>query len=297
MTKLDEFSDWAAVPDHLKTRTGWKRQGRRPVRGAKPHAFKTHWHYNVPTYDLYHFDDTEQYTLSEKQRAAIRKARKASLRARTCTRCGYVANLNEYTWNKGITVYEGFCKYCRQEVYEEQMAEEAHLEAIRWADKMMNTNGVLFLDTETTGLEGEVIEIAVINVSESYYISKRLNPILDVEPEATQINGLTNEMLKDEPRFPDIYEGLKKLLIDAPYVVIYNAPFDVARIQQTCELHGLEPFEFNATCAMRRYAEFLKSDKWQPLYGGDHTALGDCKATARLVQLMSAPTGELENGS
>jgi DNA polymerase-3 subunit epsilon len=53
------------------------------------------------------------------------------------------------------------------------------------------------------------------------------------------------------------------------------------------------PFE-SIHCAMQRYAEwygewndYFGSFRWQRLEGGDHSALGDCRATLELIRKMA----------
>ena len=57
----------------------------------------------------------------------------------------------------------------------------------------------------------------------------------------------------------------------------------------------MKPRFYNSVhCAMRQYAKYCgewnsyyNNFKWQPLSGGDHSALGDCRATLELIKRMA----------
>ena len=92
----------------------------------------------------------------------------------------------------------------------------------------------IVLDTETTGInpkEGHrIIEIGCVEV-----INRRLtgnhfhvyiNPKREIEQEAIEVHGITNEFLADKPVFADV-AGEFIEFIRGGQLVIHNAPFDV----------------------------------------------------------------------
>ncbi len=97
-------------------------------------------------------------------------------------------------------------------------------------------------------------------------------------------------------RFHELYPDLLEALW-AKRVVVYNAPYDrrvwdaaVVRLGARAALAGeLAPWE----CAMRAFAAYAGERskrggyKSQKLVGGDHTALGDARATLRLIERMA----------
>jgi len=97
----------------------------------------------------------------------------------------------------------------------------------------------LILDTETTGLEPElghrVIELAVVELvdrrptgrSVHFYV----NPERDIDPGATDVHGLTWEMLRDKPRFADVAQEFVEFARGAQWI-IHNAPFDLAFLDE-----------------------------------------------------------------
>jgi len=97
----------------------------------------------------------------------------------------------------------------------------------------------LILDTETTGLEPalghRVIELAAVELvnrrptgrSVHFYV----NPERDIDAGATDVHGLTWEMLRDKPRFADIAPEFIEFARGAQWI-IHNAPFDVAFLDE-----------------------------------------------------------------
>jgi DNA polymerase III subunit epsilon len=167
--------------------------------------------------------------------------------------------------------------------------------AIMWARSVVEQSHEYYiLDTETTGLDNpEVIELAVIDLAGQTIVNQRYNPNTPISTGATDIHGLTNEMLSAKPKWKvgiDCYERVifrRKLLI-------YNYTFDYRAIQNTYQIHSI-PFDgFSGECVMRWYSQFIgdwdarrRSYRWQKLPGGDHSALGDCIATLEIIKLMA----------
>ena len=95
----------------------------------------------------------------------------------------------------------------------------------------------IVLDTETTGLEPSqghrVIEIGCVELinrrltGNNYH--QYLQPDREIDEGALQVHGISNEFLKDKPRFNDIVDDLMNYLKGAE-LVIHNAPFDVGFI-------------------------------------------------------------------
>ena len=92
----------------------------------------------------------------------------------------------------------------------------------------------IVLDTETTGLEVEkghrIIEIGgvVMNgrkkTTETFHVY--VNPQREIDKEAQEVHGISNEDVKDKPLFSEIAEDLLEF-IDGSTLVIHNADFDV----------------------------------------------------------------------
>ncbi|HIH8965823.1 3'-5' exonuclease [Serratia marcescens] len=176
------------------------------------------------------------------------------------------------------------------------------------AQQCLNRN-CLVLDTETTGLDdkAEIIEIAVIDATGKVLLNTLVKPSKPIPAEATAIHGITDEMVKDAPTWPEVSPQLCSL-ISGKTIAIYNAEYDLRLLEQTDRIWKVTP-KISVTpqivCAMHEYAEFYgqKSDrggyKWQKLTaaaeqqgviieGTPHRALSDCLTTLGVIKAMAA---------
>lgn len=93
----------------------------------------------------------------------------------------------------------------------------------------------IVLDTETTGLHVEeghrIIEIACLEMinrkitGEFYH--QYINPDREVEAAAQAVHGISNDFLRDKPRFADIAPDFMEF-VNGAELIIHNAPFDIA---------------------------------------------------------------------
>ncbi|MCM3564212.1 DNA polymerase III subunit epsilon [Hydrogenophaga intermedia] len=106
----------------------------------------------------------------------------------------------------------------------------------------------IILDTETTGLSAEngdrIIEIGCVELLNRKFTGNNLhhyiNPERDSHEDALKVHGISNEFLRDKPKFAAIAEELVEYLRDAE-VIIHNAPFDVAFLNMEFRRLGLPP--------------------------------------------------------
>ena len=108
----------------------------------------------------------------------------------------------------------------------------------------------IFLDTETTGLSAangdRIIEIGCVelvnrkltNNNKHFY----LNPGRDSHEDALKVHGISNEFLKDKPKFAEVAEELLAFCADAE-IIIHNAPFDLSFLNKELELIGKPSFK------------------------------------------------------
>ncbi len=286
--EVKEYSRWEDVPANLKTKSALKQAGLKLKRNQQPVAIKTHWDYKIPDYKLYEVSEAVPNVVSDKQRAAIEKAKQASLEKRTCTVCGRVVDLSRNYRNKAY-ISGGLCPYCREEA---SRASDRN-EASEWSQTVLKRDDVLILDSETTDMDGEIIELAMINLQGETVFNRRFNPISPISQGAQAVHGISAEMLAHEPRFAECAAEVFALLSSAGLVLIYNATFDMARLHQTCKLHGVDMPNFKTDCIMEWYAQYCgqwsdhhQSYRWQPL-GGGHDALGDCLAALVCLKEMA----------
>lgn len=90
------------------------------------------------------------------------------------------------------------------------------------------------LDTETTGLDvrrgHRVVEIGCVEMLERRVTGRHfqayINPQRPMEERASEITGLTDDFLRDQPLFEDIADAFLAF-IDGAELIIHNADFDV----------------------------------------------------------------------
>ena len=108
----------------------------------------------------------------------------------------------------------------------------------------------IFLDTETTGLSPEngdrIVEIGCVELVNRKLTGNNLhfylNPERDSQEDALKVHGISNEFLKDKPKFGEIAGELLEYLQGAD-VLIHNAPFDVGFINKELELQKRPPLK------------------------------------------------------
>lgn len=107
----------------------------------------------------------------------------------------------------------------------------------------------LFLDTETTGLSAEggdrVIELGCVELVNRKLTGNNLhfyfNPGRDSHEDALKVHGISNEFLRDKPKFKDVVQEILDYVQDAE-IIIHNAAFDVGFLNKELELSGQKPF-------------------------------------------------------
>jgi DNA polymerase-3 subunit epsilon len=183
--------------------------------------------------------------------------------------------------------------------------DRARADAIYWAATVAVRSDVFYLDTETTGLDGqaEIIEIALIDNAGTTLLDTLIRPAGCIPKEVTGIHGIDDAMVARAPRWLDVYPGLAALLREKT-VIVYNADFDLRLLNQTNQRCALPQRADRWECAMRRYAAF--AGEHHPRYGGyrwhkldvalasfghapsTHRARGDALACRLVVAGMAA---------
>ena len=108
----------------------------------------------------------------------------------------------------------------------------------------------LFLDTETTGLSAEggdrVIELGCVKLVNRKLTGNNLhfyfNPERDSHEDALKVHGISNEFLRDKPKFAELSEEILAYLGDAE-LIIHNAAFDIGFLNKELERVGKKPIK------------------------------------------------------
>ena len=106
------------------------------------------------------------------------------------------------------------------------------------------------LDTETTGLSADngdrVIEIGCVELFNrkltGQHLHLYLNPDRDSHEEALKVHGISNEFLKDKPRFEEVVDEFLNFVMDSE-LIIHNAPFDVGFLNKELERVNRPPLK------------------------------------------------------
>lgn len=174
-------------------------------------------------------------------------------------------------------------------------------QAIAWAVATATNRQTIYLDTETTGLDGsaEIVEVAAVDYQGRTLLDTLVQPQGAIPRDAEAIHGISNAMVARAPCWPQVYAELSLMLLSGA-VVVYNADFDFRMVNQMNHRHGIPACLDGWQCAMNRYSGFAGA--WHERYGnyrwhkldqavaafghppGRHRALSDATA-CRLVVL------------
>ncbi|NBR28157.1 MAG: GNAT family N-acetyltransferase [Betaproteobacteria bacterium] len=111
----------------------------------------------------------------------------------------------------------------------------------------MSTRQII-LDTETTGLDAalghRILEVAAVELVDrrltGNHLHRYINPQRPSDEGALQVHGLTEEFLRDKPKFGEIANELLDFIKGAE-LVIHNASFDLSFLNNEFGLLKLKP--------------------------------------------------------
>lgn len=149
------------------------------------------------------------------------------------------------------------------------------------------------LDTETTGFSktDRIVEIAALTVVDGEIVDEfdtLLQPQRDPGP--VHIHGITPSMVQAAPRFADVVHDIA-VRLDGAVLVAHNIHFDLRMLRQ--EFDRIATAEFDAgdgICTYRLTRKKLSVAAAEAgLEATSHTALGDARAAAALLQFHARP--------
>lgn len=178
-----------------------------------------------------------------------------------------------------------------------------------WAAQLLEDDNWAILDTETTGLgdDAQICQVGLLTSTNTEGFQTYVKPTVPIEPGATDIHGICYDAVASAPYFDQVFLNILKI-VGRRDLVIYNQDYDLRLIRQSAKVHGIH-LAFPTSdrrncrlftnggsihCAMQWYSQWVgewRNDygnyKWQKLPGGDHSALGDCKAVETLIKKMA----------
>ncbi len=183
--------------------------------------------------------------------------------------------------------------------------------AIRWAKFVTNDRlNVVTWDTETTGLDptmDEVISVGIVDCTGAALFDSLIRPAnlaVLTATNASDVHGITADMLTDAPTFPELYGELKAFL-DGRFWLGYNIGFDAEMLDATCLRYDLPPLlsvgQHDATPFVAdfvgqwddgkggyKYWKLVEASEQFGLTEFDaHNAAADALATYEIVKRMS----------
>lgn len=175
------------------------------------------------------------------------------------------------------------------------MTKDDHIRQIQhniacYLNDLSKNEKILFLDTETTGLDdkAQAVSLAIVDEDYTVIVNTRLNVTVPISEGAFKVHKIKQSDLVDYPYFTDIQDDIKKLL-NGRKVWIYNAAFDARILSQSATI---SMDNYTAICMMESAMHCLDLDYWPKLtYVCDmldipltqaHDALSDAIATVHV---------------
>ena len=172
------------------------------------------------------------------------------------------------------------------------------------------TKPLAFLDIETGGTDickDRIVSIAIIKYSPGEKPIKfytLVNPEMPIPPSATEVHGITDEMVKDAPTFLQISASLIKVLEGSDIGTYNGNKFDIPLIIEEF-LRVAVPFNFKDASFVDACAIFKKMEPrtltaalkfyCNAELEDAHNAMADTKATSQVLKAQTEHYPELKD--
>lgn len=177
------------IPEGLNHRTGLKRQGLAPT-GEPVAQYEYRTRKGYERCNLY--DVAAAVPLDRRSEYRDRKAREA---ARDARRLDLQASFAE--------------ELATLEVDALAEAQEDWRGAVRRFGRWAADSNMLIVDTETTGLSGQVIEIAAVTLDGAPLLDTLVRATVPIEEGAHRVHGLSDTDVKGAPTWPEVVKQLQ----------------------------------------------------------------------------------------
>ncbi len=103
-----------------------------------------------------------------------------------------------------------------------------------------------FIKVQTTGLSStsdRIIELSITRVDPDGQVkngTRLINPEMPIPAEATALNGITDDMVKNEPKFKEIAANMSKFLEGCDFVGFNISHFDLKFLSEEFNRAGIE---------------------------------------------------------
>jgi len=169
------------------------------------------------------------------------------------------------------------------------------------------TRPIVFFDLETTGLDlstDRAVSIATLKIDlEGKTEEKKIliNPEMDIPKEASEIHGITNEMVADAPTFKQISKSLFSYFENCDIAGFNSDYYDVPLLMKEFSRCGIDfpTWELNLVDVLK-FERMLNSNKLSEVYlrytgkelEGAHDAMNDIKATFEILMCQLEKHGK-----
>jgi len=156
----------------------------------------------------------------------------------------------------------------------------------------------VFFDLETTGVDiptARIVQIACIKLNMDGTTEEKkmlINPTIPIPKEATEVHGITDEMVKDAPLFSQISKGLYSFFKDCDVAGYNSDSYDVPLLCEEYARLSLIFLDWNYSLIdVLKYERLLKPNKLVDVYKrytgkeleGSHDAMNDTRATLEIL--------------
>lgn len=175
--------------------------------------------------------------------------------------------------------------------------------AVHHAAHLIQPGVAIVVDTETSALDGSIIELAAADAATGELLLDTLiapPPGVRINPQAEAIHGISPGMLTGAPTLDKIWPQLHELTAGKT-VLAYNTNFDYGRLRHDADQLNLPTSHLTrpATwgCLMELHGTWTGTTTWLPLGtihhrpedGPAHRAAADTRAAVRLLHTLAAP--------
>jgi DNA polymerase-3 subunit epsilon len=152
------------------------------------------------------------------------------------------------------------------------------------------------LDFETTGLRpgaDQIIQVGAVkykNHEQMDIMNQLVNPLRSISTRITSLTGITNDMVRNEPKIEFVINQLIKFIGDLP-IVAHNASFDMGFLYALEDKVEVPTYTVIDTLKLSRKIinqtpnhKLTTLTHYLQIEHDAHNALGDCLATAKIYQ-------------
>jgi DNA polymerase-3 subunit epsilon len=157
---------------------------------------------------------------------------------------------------------------------------------------------IIFFDLETTGTDTQtsrVVQIACIKIDNDGTKTEKqilINPTVPIPKEASDIHGITDDMVKDAPKFVNIAKAILSFFDGCDIAGFNSDNYDVPLLMTEFERVGLTFPDWDCVFVdVLKYERLLHSNKLTDVYkrytgeelSGAHDAMNDVRATLAVL--------------